>query len=161
MPGNEDMGDIHERVGKSEQEFHTLSYRVHRLEEWPPRVSELERTVQDLNSNMLHLQVAQNETRDEMRSGFDSIKEEIKTGFREFRASASVNQGRQIGLSRGIQIAIAVLTIGGAGAAGLLWWADQPASVVGMSAKCEDGTYSTSKSRGACSGHGGVDIWIK
>jgi len=154
------MADIHERVGKSEQHFHTLKWRVERLEEWPPRVSELERTVQDLNSNMINLQIAQTETRDEMRSGFNSIKEEIKTGFREFRASASVNQGRRAGLSRGFQIAIVVLTIGGAGAGGLLWWSDQPASVVGMSAKCEDGTYSTSKSRGACSGHGWVDIWI-
>jgi hypothetical protein len=30
------------------------------------------------------------------------------------------------------------------------------------SAKCKDGTYSFSKhSRGTCSGHGGVDSWVK
>jgi len=154
------MADIHERVGKSEQEFHTLSYRVHRLEEWPPRVTDLERTVQDLNNNMHHLQVAQTETRDEMRSGFEAIKEEIKTGFREFRASADLNQGRRVGLSRGFQIAIVVLTIGGAGAGGLLWWNEQPKETVSISAKCKNGTYSESHGQGTCSGHGGVDKWI-
>lgn len=34
-------------------------------------------------------------------------------------------------------------------------------SVIGVSAQCEDGMYSTSKhDRGTCSGHGGVKRWI-
>jgi uncharacterized iron-regulated membrane protein len=160
MPGHEDMSDIHERVGKSEQEFHTLSYRVNRLEEMPPRVTDLERTVQDLNNNMLHLQQAQTETRDEMRSGFNSIKEEIKNGFKEFRASASIDKGRKMGLSRAMQIAVAATVISGAGFSGLIWWLERPSEISSMSAKCKNGTFSTSDGQGACSGHGGVEMWI-
>lgn len=34
-------------------------------------------------------------------------------------------------------------------------------SVIGVSAQCKDGMYSTSKhDRGTCSGHGGVKRWI-
>lgn len=34
-------------------------------------------------------------------------------------------------------------------------------SVIGISALCEDGMYSTSKrDNGTCSGHGGVKFWI-
>jgi hypothetical protein len=160
MPGQDDMANIHERVGQTEQHFHTLRWRVERLEDLPPRVTDLERTVQDLNNNMLHLQVAQTETRDEMRSGFDSIKEEIKTGFREFRASADLTQGRRGGLYRGFQIAIIVLSIGGVGAGGLLWWSEQANASVSMSAKCKNGTFSESHGQGTCSGHGGVEMWI-
>jgi hypothetical protein len=160
MPGPDEIADMNTRVGQSEKEFHTLSYRVRILEDWPPRVTDLERTVQDLNSNMRHLQDAQIETRDEMRSGFDSIKEEIKSGFREFRASADLTQGRRGGLYRGFQIAIIVLSIGGVGAGGLLWWSEQASASVSMSAKCKNGTYSTSDGQGACSGHGGVEMWI-
>jgi hypothetical protein len=159
MPGHENMADIHERVGRSEQHFHTLKWRVERLEDLPPRVNDLERTVQDLNINMEHLQVAQKETRDEMRAGFDSIKEEIKSGFQEFRASASVNQGRRWGVSWGLRAAVIALTIGGAGAGGLLWWTEQANASGSISATCADGTYSTSDGQGTCSGHGGVEMW--
>jgi hypothetical protein len=160
MPGQDDMANIHERVGQAEQHFHTLRWRVERLEDLPPRVTDLERTVQDLNNNMLHLQVAQTETRDEMRSGFDSIKEEIKNGFKEFRASASIDKGRKMGLSRAMQIAVAATVISGAGFSGLIWWLERPSEISSMSAKCKNGTFSTSDGQGACSGHGGVDMWI-
>lgn len=36
-----------------------------------------------------------------------------------------------------------------------------PRSVIGVSAECKDGMYSTSKrDRGTCSSHGGVRRWI-
>lgn len=41
---SEIMADtVHERVGKAEQEIHTLKHQVTKLEQLPPRVSELER----------------------------------------------------------------------------------------------------------------------
>lgn len=43
------MGAVHERVGKLEQEMHTVRHQLVRLEHLPPRVSELEKAFEGLN----------------------------------------------------------------------------------------------------------------
>lgn len=158
------MADIHERVGKLEQKTHTLEYQVGELKEWPPRVVDMERTVQSLSTSMIHVQQVQNETRREMKEGFQSVNAEIDQGFRELRAALNSNAGEKTGFSRALKWITALVALAGIGTTGALWYAENvnaSPDVAGMAAQCKDGSYSTSEGRGTCSHNGGVKRWIQ
>ncbi len=116
---------VQERVGKAEQHINTLQWRVEKLEEWPPHIMQAQRDIEALSSNMIHLQRSQQETRDDMHHGFEAVSEKIDQGFKEIREAVAVNRGSKSGFSRGIQIAIAVITIGAAGAGAAIWYAKE------------------------------------
>ena len=43
---------------------------------------------------------------------------------------------------------------------GLLISTAKASKIIGVTAQCEDGYYTTSNGRGTCAGHGGVKKWI-
>ena len=157
---------VHERMGKAEQEIHTLKYQMSELKQWPPRVTDLERVVGNLDTKMEHMSASLNEQGDEMRHGFQTMSLELQTGFRELRAESNASRGEKAGFSRAIKWATGLAAIVTAVVVAVLWLNENApslvttAEVVGMAAQCKDGSYSTSTSRGACSGHGGVERWI-
>lgn len=159
---------VQERVGKAEQQINTLQWRVEKLEEWPPHIMQAQRDIEALSSNMIHLQRSQQETRDDMHHGFEAISEKFDTisdkvdqGFNDLREIVAVNRGSKSGVARGLQIALAVIAIGSAGAGAAIWYADTSRkTTANITAKCEDGTYSSSGGNGTCSGHGGVKRWL-
>ena len=157
---------VFERVGKTEQEIHTLKHRVGDLERLPDRVTATERSVQDLTANMIHVQERQQELRDDMRNGFDAVhgkfddvSEKIDSGFKELRAAVAVGKGEKSGFSRALQVVTWMIGIITA-AAGLLMWSGEIGQAKTNKAVCQDETYSTSSGRGTCSDHGGVKYWI-
>lgn len=158
------MADIHERVGKLEQEAYHLRHVVDELKEWPPRVVDMERNVQSLSTSMIHMQTVQDETRREMKEGFRSINIEIDQGFRELRAALNSSSGEKAGFSRALKWITALVALAGIGTTGALWYAENVNAgpdVAGMAAQCKDGSYSTSEGRGTCSHNGGVQRWLQ
>lgn len=162
---------VQERVGKAEQEIHTLNFRVNTLEKLPHRVTEAEKNIESLAFNMAHLQERQQEIRDDMAHGFDAVHEKvdgistkIDAGFKELRDAVSSQVGEKKGFSYATKIYLAVLTVSAAAIGTVLWYWDHKDApgpdVAGMSAECRDGTYSTSGGRGVCSNHDGVKRWI-
>lgn len=162
---------VQERVGKTENRLHTLEYRVEKVEELNSRVTNAEQDIKDLSNNMIHVQERQQELRDDMRHGFntvhgkfDQISQKIDSGFEELRAAVAEDKGKDNGISLAIKWLSGALGIAAMVMAAILWFQDvkaaTPPIVAGMSAECNDGTYSQSEGRGTCSGHGGVKRWM-
>lgn len=55
----ETMADtVHERVGKLEQETHTIKYQLGELRQLPPRVSSLERDFSVMTANVIEIKAS-------------------------------------------------------------------------------------------------------
>lgn len=160
VTGEKRMADsVQERVGVLEQRSHTHDHRIGQLEAWPERVTNLEKTVENLNINMINLQRSQQEMRDETRHGLETLCHDVKHGFRELRGATSAQQGERAGFSRALKWISGLMILGAMGASAAMWYADNVSP--SRSAQCNDGSYSTSTGSGTCSGNGGVRHWIK
>lgn len=93
---------IHERVGKLEQESHTIKYQLSEIRDLRPRVSELERAFEGL----AYLRADQ---------------AEIKTGIREMSDNYSHMTGDINGFMRAIKIVGAGLSMAAIVTAAVVW----------------------------------------
>lgn len=81
------MSDEINRIGR---DVHTLSHRVTKLEEWPPRVMNVEQAIATLGSEYKALRETveqSNQSAKETRRSLDQLKDESARGFSGIRGA--------------------------------------------------------------------------
>ena len=104
---NDQISSIPSRTNALEKDMHTAKHRLERLEELPPKVSELERALSVMDVNLKYIKQTSTET---------------KTVLAELNNSHKTLSGELKGLSRALQLVAGLIAIGGTGVSIALWF---------------------------------------
>jgi transposase len=104
---NDQISSIPSRTNALEKDMHTAKHRLERLEELPPKVSELERALSVMDVNLKYIKHTSTET---------------KTVLDELNNSHKTLSGELKGLSRALRLVAGLIAIGGTGVSIVLWF---------------------------------------
>ena len=98
---------VQERVGRLENEMHTVRYQLDEFHKLPPRVSSLERAVDVMSLSLSHI---------------EKDMSEVKEGNQEIRKSQNQHVGDIAGMSRAIKMGTGLLGFAAIGTAAVIWF---------------------------------------
>jgi len=104
---NDQISSIPRRTNALEKDMHTAKHRLERLEELPPKVSELERALSVMDVDLKNIKQTSAET---------------KTVLAELNNSHKTLSGELKGLSRALRLVAGLIAIGGTGVSIVLWF---------------------------------------
>jgi predicted nucleic acid-binding Zn-ribbon protein len=104
---NDQISSIPSRTNDLEKDMHTAKHRLERLEELPPKVSELERALSGMDVDLKYIKQSSAET---------------KTVLAELNNSHKTLSGELKGLSRALRLVAGLIAIGGTGVSIVLWF---------------------------------------